>query len=134
MPEITLYTHEGVGAGLTSINVCRVRGAARLQVRIAGQIQEYSIKGGAATTTNAAGNPVAGEADLRLRIAEEDIDLAKCKGAVALVVSWPYTPTTIYWIKSGLCSKVEPFSRGFAAHTHVEARYCPEYELPPQID
>jgi hypothetical protein len=133
MPEITLYTHEGPGAGLTSINVCRVKGAARLQVRIEGQTLEYPIKGGAATTTYAAGSPVAGEADLRLRTGEEDIDLARCKGAVALVVSWSYTPTTIYWIEGGLCSKVVPFSRGFAAQAHVEARYCSEYDLPPQI-
>jgi hypothetical protein len=134
MTTITLYTHERKGAGLTSTDMCRVKGAVRLKVVSAGETWEYPTKGiGPATMNHEKFGPAAGEADLRLRIAEEDVDLAKCKGAVALSISGS-SGTKIYWIEAGVCSEVEYLSfEGFAC-ARIEARCCPdEYELPPQI-
>src|SRR5438552_1443453 len=78
-------------------------------------------------------SPVAGRADLRLRIADQDIDLAKCKWVVALVIS-ASNETTFYWIQDGLCSEIENSKPRLFVHAQIEARCCPgEYELPPQI-
>ena len=77
--------------------------------------------------------PETGKADLRLQIGGEEIDLAKCKWAVALVVCG-VAETTIYWIKARQCSGVEPAADGNAARAQVEAQCCPdEYRLPPQL-
>ena len=136
MTSITLYTHERPGAGLTSTDVCRVRGAAQLRVVREGQICTYPTKGiGSASVEPAKVSPEAGKADLRLQVAEEEIDLAKCKWAVALLVAW-WNDTTIYWLDDGVCSAVQRAASGAFARADIEARCCPgeyEYELPPQI-
>jgi hypothetical protein len=134
MHEITLYTHERAGAGLTNTNVCRVKGAVRLQVVSENEIRDYPAKGGGPSETKHAEiSPHTGKADLRLQTAEGEIDLAKCKWAVGLVVSG-WNGTTIYWIGDGLCSHVEPVSMAGLARAKIEARYCPEeVELPPPI-
>ena len=134
MPDITLYTQERQGAGLTSTNICRVRGAVRLRVVSAGQTWEYPIKDGQflAPSRRETGS-VSGKAELRLQIAEREIDLAKCKWAVALVISG-WSETKIYWINNWLCSAVEPAADGNVARAEIEAQCCPdEYRLPPQI-
>ena len=78
-------------------------------------------------------SPDAGTADLRLQIGGKEIDLAKCKWAVALVVS-EAGGTAIYWINDGRRSVVEHAADANAARAEVEAQCCPdEYRLPPLI-
>jgi len=105
----------------------------QLRVVREGQISEYPIKGiGSASMKPAKVSPEAGKADLRLQIAEEEIDLVKCKWAVALLVCWNET-TTIYWLDDGLCSAFEDAASGVFAYARIEHRCCHEYQLPPQI-
>jgi hypothetical protein len=136
MPDLTLFTQERQGAGLTSTNICGVKGAVRFRVVSAGQTWEYPIQDGRfmwPSRINKTDRPEAGKADLRLQIGGKEIDLAKCKWAVALVVS-EAAGTTIYWIKDGRCSAVEPAANGNVARAKVEAQCCPEeYRLPPLI-
>jgi hypothetical protein len=136
VPDITLYTQERLGAGLTSTNVCCVKGAVRLRVVSARQTWEYPIKDGqfmAPSRISETGSPVSGKADLRLQIAEKEIDLAKCKWAVALVISG-WSETKIYWINNRIVSAVEAAADGDRVRAEVEAQCCPDdYRLPPQI-
>jgi hypothetical protein len=134
MAHVTLYTRERYGAGLTITDVCRVKGAVRLRVASDGEVWEYPIKNiGFATMKHEKGGPVLGRAELHLQIAEEDIDLARCKGAVALVVSHG-REATVYWLYGGLCEDVEFIPSGLFVQGKIEARCCPDgYELPPQI-
>src|SRR5215813_6345767 len=77
--------------------------------------------------------PLLGRAELHLQIAEEDIDLARCKGAVALVVSHG-REATVYWLYGGLCEDVEFIPSGLFVQGRIEARCFPDgYELPPQM-
>jgi hypothetical protein len=135
MTVITLYTHERGGAGLTSTDVCRVKGAVELQVVSEGELCEYQIKDGlsdaSTITTYKEVSPIAGKAYLRLRTTEADIDLAGRKWAVALVVS-RRDETTIYWLRDGLCSAIEPAPTWTVARVKIEGRCSPaEFELPP---
>jgi hypothetical protein len=135
MGDITLYTRERCGAGLTTTDVCRVKGADRLQVISEGQIRRYPIKGGGPVETNYMEiGPDTGRADLLLQTADREIDLAKCKWAAAVLVSGWNDETTVYWIKAGICPDFADLSSGREAHAKIEERCCPdEYELPPQI-
>ena len=96
-----------------------------------GEVWEYPIKDtGPATMKHEKGRPVLGRADLHLQIAEEEIDLARCKGAVALVVSHG-REAMVYWLCGGLCSDVEFMASGLFVQGKIEARCCPDgYELP----
>jgi hypothetical protein len=134
MAHVTLYTREWDGAGLTITDVCRVKGAVRLRVVSEGEVWEYPIKDvGPSTMRHEKGRPVRGRAGLRLQIAEEEIDLAGCKGAVALIVSYG-SEATVYWLDGGLCSDVEFVASATFAQRKIEARCCPDgCELPPQV-
>jgi hypothetical protein len=133
MADITLYTHEGPGAGLTSGNVNRVKGAVALRIVTEGMEWQIPLtpRGGPVTRKpDKSTHPVNGKADLLLQIAEREVDLAKCKGAVALYAA----PTeTIYWIEAGQCSRTEQTATSGTARADIEGRCCQEYELPPQI-
>jgi hypothetical protein len=136
MPDLTLYTQERLGAGLTSTNICRVKGAVRFWAVHAGQTWEFPIKDGQfmwPSRSRKTGGSEAGKADLRLQIDGKEIDLAKCKWAVALVISGG-AKAAICWIKDRRCSGVEPAADANAARATVEAQCCPEeYRLPPVI-
>jgi len=70
-------------------------------------------------------SPVSGKADLLLNVAQQEIDLAKCKSAVALVISRP-NETTIDWLGGGACSAIEPAANQAEAHGKIEERCCPD--------
>jgi hypothetical protein len=135
MVGVTLYTHERPGAGLTSTNVCRVKGAISLRVTTEGMTHEYPLKGlgPIMTAHNPNTRPASGKADLCLRIGDHEVDLAKRQWAVALVVI--ENDTTVYLLNDGLCSEIwssVPFAG--AALAQIEDRCCPrEHELPPPI-
>ena len=132
MPDITLYTQEKVGVGLTTVNVCRVKNAGGVRVVSEVAACEYPADPAMSPTLVNYGrfSPVSGKADLILKFAEQDIDLAKCKWAVALVVSRP-GETTIYWLRDGLCSAIEPAANQAEARAKIEERCCPDgYYLP----
>jgi hypothetical protein len=86
MADITLYTQEKVGAGLATVHVCRVKNAGGVRVVSEVAACEYPVDPAMSPTLVNYGrfSPVSGKADLILKFAEQDIDLAKCKRAVAL--------------------------------------------------
>jgi hypothetical protein len=139
MAEITLYTHERPGAGLTSIDVCRVKGALALRIVTERMIRYYPLTGNQSDTIfpQPSTHPANGKADLRLQIAiQGGVNLAKCKWAVALVVveGLEGNNTTIYWINDRQCSEIEQCSSSAWARAEIEGRCCPQgYELPPQM-
>jgi hypothetical protein len=135
MADITLYTQKKVGAGLSTVNVCRVKDADGLHVVSEVAAWEYPIDPATSLILVNYGqfSPVSGKADLLLNVAGQAIDLAKCKWAVALVVSRP-DETTIYWLHDGLCSAIEPAADQAEARAKIEEQCCPDgYDLPPLI-
>jgi hypothetical protein len=131
----TLYIRERAGAPLTGTDLSRVRGAIRLKVVSEGMVREYPIKQSLASTHQPRGvSPVSGKADLWLQTAEQDIDIAKCQSAVALVVVGS-ADATIYWLDKGRCFEVSERVPAGRARLDVEERCCPaEYDLPPPIE
>jgi len=138
MADITLYTLERSGAGLTSTNVCRVTGAVALRITTAEQgTKEYPLRGGGGITTTQEKNgpSISGKANLYLKTTLQEIDLAKCRWAVALVTDdgQGYNSATIYWITDGRCSEIERCASTSWARAQIEGRCCgSEFELPPQ--
>jgi hypothetical protein len=135
--EITLYTHERPGAGLTTTNVCQVKGAEALSVVAEGWLQTYPLRGGqrSGPKFDKSIRPHSGKADLILQTTDQ-VNLANCQWAVALVVDEHVAgnqPATIYWIENGECSEIERCHSGSWARAQIEARHRPEeFELPPQ--
>jgi hypothetical protein len=140
MAQITLYTHERPGAGLTSINVCKVKGAIGLRVITEGMIRQYRLTDSQNSMmfSQPGMHPSSGEAELRLQIAgQREVDLAKCEGAVALVIVEGAIGknTTIYWIDAYHISEIEQCANFAFARSRIEARCCPkEYELPAHVN
>jgi hypothetical protein len=137
--EITLYTHEKQGAGLTLTNVLHVKGVVELQIVTEVMNWKVALLGNQSASApvyqrNSQKNtPAAGKADLLLRIAEQEINLCRCEGGVAVVVLGTETTATIYWVRAGQCYKIERDVMLGATRGKIEACCCPEQELPPEI-
>jgi hypothetical protein len=138
MAQITLFTHERSGAGLTSTNICEIGGAVALRIVTQGMIRHYPLIGIQNSTIypRPSIHPDSGKADLRLQTERQgDVNLARCKWAVSLVVveGIEGNNTIIYWIDAHQCSKVEQCANFGFARAQIEGKWCREYELPPQI-
>ena len=139
MAEITLYTHERPGAGLTSTNVCRVKGVVALRIVTDERTLNIPLQGRQASsiTPDRGVHPVGGKADLHLQIAgqEQVVDLAKRRWVVALVVTSganQSNPTTIYRLREGQCTEILERPNSGWARAEIEEHCCgSQYELPP---
>ena len=134
MSEITLYTHERPGAGLTSTNVKSIKGAAELRIVTEGHAMKISLGWGNQAVTTMPDphlHPSSGKADLRLKLADQsEVNLAKCRWAVALVVS--LSDHTVYWLQEGRCTEIQ--ERVASPRSEIEGRHTPRFaELPPEI-
>src|ERR1700730_13592999 len=121
MAQITLYTQERQGAALGSIDVCRVKGAVgSLRIFTEEMREEIPLnwRQPASARVWQKNTPAAGKADLFLMVAEQEINLAKCKGAVALLVVSDIG-AAIYWLAAGRSTGIEGFSGGAEALSHI---------------
>jgi hypothetical protein len=135
MTLITLFTQERPGAGLAHIDVCRVKGAVgplRIFMEETKQDIPLDWRQPLSAPVYQKNTPAAGKADLLLMVAGQEVNLAKCAGALALLTVLS-AGATIYWLVAGRCTGIKEFSGGAQALSEIVGR-CTEYELPPQID
>ena len=90
MADAILYTIERQGAGLMRTNLARVKGATLLKVDNGNQAVAHPLHGLRQSTAIPSKGHLTGVVHLRLEIGGGEIDLATCKGAVALVVTRPH--------------------------------------------
>jgi hypothetical protein len=130
MADAILYTIERQGAGLMRTNLARVKGATLLKVDNGNQAVAHPLHGLRQSTAIASKGHLTGVVHLRLEIGDSEIDLATCKGAVALVVTSRNHPD-LFWIENGQCTDVAQPANFSEAVARIEAKHCTECELPP---
>jgi hypothetical protein len=134
MVEAVLYT-EGQNGRLIRTVLGRVKGATSLSVLSKNStLAEYPLQGRGGSQSKTVDERPDGEANLRLTVGGEEINVADFKAVVGLVLTDAdiSSHTTLYSFKDRQCSGAEDKPTAAIAYAEIEAKYCSECELPPR--
>jgi hypothetical protein len=132
MATATLYSVDRPGGGLARLNLDKIKGVSYVTIRTPNWSAVHPLNSRMSSHLPGA-QPETGVADLRLQIYGGETDLARCKGAMALVVSTG-NHTTLCWIENRRCSGVEDRPAAAAALSDIEGKHSSiDCTLPSQL-
>jgi hypothetical protein len=123
MATATLCIIERQRAGVRRDDLAKISGATEVLIRGPAGIAAVHPLNMRASYYPPASVPETGKADLRLKVGDDELDLAKFEGAVALVIQHGRSSVTVCWIDDGQCSGVQQRPIAGLAFSEVEAKH-----------